>query len=229
MINPEFFTNRSANRANRLNKWLQPNAFKNRCRILGGPLELLLEKLRSNSERKFETLTQSLFERPTLEDEKLIATAFRQPSHFVNACLAKNRIYNSRFEQRRNQLGRVALVRRYCESFHIPQREEYLDLVRLDTRSRIVASFHCGDFLFGSANLLGLDARTRKKYVVSLNRSSSACYLNLAAGLRENTANPDCEILLDETSSSDISQKLRAGNTSILLFCDLPPGLNENV
>jgi len=33
--------------------------------------------------------------------------------------------------------------------------------------------------------------------------------------------------LLSETGSSKLSQILRAGNASILLFCDIPPGLNE--
>ena len=42
-------------------------------------------------EQRFQTLTQALFERPTLDDENQIAYAFRQPVSTVNSLLAKNR------------------------------------------------------------------------------------------------------------------------------------------
>lgn len=203
------------------------SAFQHKHLVLRESLNLFLEKLRPNAGQKFQTLTQSLFERPTLDDENQIAYAFRQPVNAVNSLLAKNRLHNCRFEQRRNKIERPSLVQRYCEDFKIPQREGYLDLIKKDGRSRIVVSFHCGDFLYGSASLFSLDSNKRRKYVLSLNRSSTACYSNLAAGFDRGAPDPECELLLCETDSSKLSQILRAGNASILLFCDVPPGLNE--
>lgn len=205
------------------------SAFQHEHPVLHESLNLFLEKLRPNAGQRFQTLTQSLFERPTLDDENQIAYAFRQPVNAVNSLLAKNRLHNRRFEQRRNRAERAALVQRYCEGFEIPQRKDFLDLIRKDRRSRIVASFHCGDFLYGSANLFSLDSNNRKKYVLSLNRSSTACYSNLAAGFGHEAPSPECELLLCETGSSKLSQILRADNASILLFCDVPPGLNQTV
>lgn len=203
------------------------SAFHHKHSAFRESLSLLLEKLRPNAEQRFQTLTQSLFERSTLDDENRIAYALRQPISVANSLLAKNRLHNCRFEQRRNRRERATLVQRYCEGFHISQREDYLHLIRNDGRSRIVASFHCSDFLYGSASLFSLDSNKRRKYVLSLNRSSSACYSNLAAGFNQEAPGPDCELLLSETPSSQLSQILRAGNASILLFCDVPPGLNE--
>lgn len=205
------------------------SAFQHKHLVLLESLDLFLEKLRPNAGQSFQTLTQSLFERPTLEDENQIAFAFRQSTSAINSLLAKNRLHNCRFEQRRNKVGRGPLVQRYCEGFKIPQREDYLDLIQKDERSRIVASFHCGDFLFGSASLFSLDSNKRRKYVLSLNRSSPACYANLAAGFGHKAVGPECELLLCETDSSKLSQILRAGNASLLLFCDVPPGLNEAI
>ena len=205
------------------------SAFKHKQLILRESRDLFLEKLRPNAGQRFQTLTQSLFERPTLDDENQIAYAFRQPVNAVNSLLARNRLHNCRFEQRRNNLGPASLVKRYCQGFEIPQREDYLDLIKKDGRSRIVTSFHCGDFLYGSASLFSLDSNKRRKYFLSLNRSSNACYSNLAAGFGHKAAGPECELLLSETDSSQLSQILRAGNASILLFCDVPPGLNEAV
>jgi len=203
------------------------SAFQHKHLALLESPNLFLEKLRPNAGQKFQTLTQSLFERPTLDDENQIAYAFRQPVNAVNSLLAKNRLHNCRFEQRRNKIERPSLVQRYCEDFKIPQREGYVDLIKKDGRSRIVASFHCGDFLYGSASLFSLDSNKRRKYVLTLNRSSTACYSNLAAGFGRGAPDPECELLLCETDSSKLSQILRAGNASILLFCDVPPGLNE--
>mgnify|MGYP002631126083 CR=1 FL=1 len=205
------------------------SAFQHKHLVLCESLDLFLEKLRPNAAQSFQTLTQSLFERPTLEDENQIAFAFRQSSNAVNSVLAKNRLHNCRLEQRRNKVERGSVVQRYCQGFEFPQREDYLDLIKKDERSRIVASFHCGDFLFGSASLFSLDSNKRRKYVLSLNRSSQACYANLAAGFGHKAAGPDCELLLCETDSSKLSQILRSGNSSILLFCDVPPGLNEAI
>lgn len=204
-------------------------SFQHKQLVLRESLNLFLEKLRPNAGQRIQTLAQSLFERPTLDDESQIAYALRQPIKVVNSLLAKNRLHNCRFEQRRNTLERASLVKRYCEGFEIPQYEDYLELIRQDGRSRIFASFHCGDFLYGSASLLSIDSGKREKYVLSLNRSSDACYSNLAAGFDRGKLGPECELLLRETSTSKLSQILRSGNASILLFCDVPPGLNETI
>lgn len=201
--------------------------FRHNHPILCESLKFILEKTRPHARQRFQTLTQSLFERPTVYDETQIALAFRQPIKTIGSLLAKNRLHNSRFEQRRNKTERIALVRRYCEDFKIPQREDYLGLIQKDGRSRIIASFHCGDFLYGAASLLVLDSSKRGKYVLSLNRSSSACYSNLASGFSRQILMPERELLLGETDSSVLSQILRAGDASVLLFCDIPPGLNE--
>ena len=203
------------------------SAFSHKHLSLRESLNLFREKARPNAGQSFETLTQSLFERPTLEDEKQIAFAFRQPINAVSSLLAKNRLHNLRFEQRRNTTESPSLVHRYCQGFKIPQREDYLELIQKDRRPRIIASFHCGDFLYGSASLLRLDSSKRRKFVLSLNRSSSACYSNLAAGFGQEMLDSGYELLLADTDSSQLSQILRAGNASILLFCDVPSGLNE--
>lgn len=203
------------------------SVFQHKRYALRESLSLLLEKLRPNASRRFSTLKQSLFERPTLGDESQIAYLFRQSLKVTRSLLAKNRLHNSRFEQRRKSLERAALVKRYCDNFKIPQREDYLDLLRKDERSRILVSFHCGDYLYGSASLLSLESNKRDKYVLSLNRNSSASFSNLATGFSGKKLGSECELLLAETSTSKLSQILRRGNSSILLFCDIPPGLNE--
>ncbi len=205
------------------------SAFHHKPLILCESLKFFLERTRPNARKEFESLTQSLFERPTLDRENQIAYLLRQPANTIRDLLAKNRLHNCRFEQRRNRAERALSVKRYCDNFKIPQHDDYLDLIQKDQRSRVIVSFHCGDFLYGSASLLNLDRNKRKKYVLSLNRSSSAFYANLAAGFSHEFSATEHELLHGETDSSQLSQILRAGNASILLFCDVPPGLNETI
>jgi len=203
------------------------SSFRHQPSAISESLCILLESLRPNAGKGFENLTQALFEKTTLEYENHIADAFRQPHDTVALLLAKNRLYNRRFEHRRNRAERASRVQHYCQSFQIPQREAYLDLLKQDARSRIIAGYHCGDFLYGSASLLSLGSTARRKFFVSLSRSNSACFTNLAAGFDGSAPDPKSELVLSETDSTELSQILREGNASIVLFVDLPLWLNE--
>lgn len=203
---------------------LQGSAFQ----VRPSATDLLRESLRLPARQGFGTLAQSLYNRPTKSSEKHIALLMREPQRAVQTLLAKNRVHNLRFERRRNFVGRASSIRSYCETFKFPQQLDYLDLVRTDKRSRIVVSFHSGDFLYGCARLFSLESSTRRKYVLSLNRSSDATYTNLATVFGSGLACAGIELLLHRCSSAQLSQLLREGNTSLLLFCDVPPGLNES-
>ncbi len=203
------------------------SAFQHEAAAVRESLKLSLERMRPNAGQQFSTLTRSLFERPTRDDEYQVAYAIRQPIDETRLLLAKNRLHNRRFEQRRNSVERAPLVRRYCAGFEIPQRKDFLTLIRGDARSRIIASFHCGDFLYGTASLFALENESRQQHVLTLNKGSDACFANLEAGFGATAATAECELLLQESDTQTLSRMLRAGDTSLLLFCDIPPGLNE--
>ena len=190
-------------------------------------LNILFERLRPNAITEPQSLTCALYQRPTKDGEQLLAYLLRQPIRDVTALLASNRAHNSGLERSRNIIYSQSLVRQYCSKILIPQHEDYLILERDDPRSRIVVSFHFGDFIYGCAKLFTLGSNARRKFVLSLNNSSSACYSNLLAGFGSEAPRPETELPLLQTSTARLSELLRAGNTSILLFCDLPPGLGE--
>lgn len=194
----------------------------------GLALALLLERLHPRTRQPVASLAQSLYRRPTPECEQQISLLLRQPIAAVRSHLAWNRLHNSRIELRRNRRGRATQVRRYCEAIEFAQQQDYLDLLRSDTRSRIVSSFHFGDFLFGAARLFSLEPHRRRSFVLSLNRSAPASYENLHRGFGLQAPGSESELLLREVSTAQLSQLLREGNTSLLLFCDLPPGLTES-
>lgn len=190
-------------------------------------LAFLLERLHPPSRLPAASLAQALYTRPTPQCEREISLLLRRPIASVRSHLAWNRLHNSRLELRRTRRGRAMQVRRYCDAIRFEQQQDYLDLLRADTRSRIVGSFHFGDFLFGAARLFSLESARRRSFVVSLNRSVQASYENLHHGFGQRAPGSECELLLRELGPAQLSQLLREGSTSLLLFCDLPPGLSE--
>lgn len=207
---------------------LRPSNFRPRQGPLSRRLALLIEGLRPNAAQPFASLSQSLYARPTFNWERQTALLLRQPLADVQALLAENRLHNRRFERRRNVADSRGRIRSYCNSIQLPQQEEYLDLIHRDDRSRVIASFHFGDFLYGSAKLFRLNNSTRRNIVLSLNRSATACFANLSAAYGEEQPWRECELLLEQCSSVRLSRLLRAGKTSLLLYCDLPPGLSAS-
>ena len=191
-------------------------------------LAYLAERLQSPAEGPPGSLTHALYLRPTLDVEVQISILMRQPLAAVRPLLARTRLHNKCFEIRRSERARPEQVRRYCERIRLAQQQEYLDLVRMDRRSRIVASFHIGDYLYGAARLFSTESASRRKFVVSLNRSAAASFENLASGFDSSAPSIENELLLGSGSSTQLSGLLRDGSTSLLLFCDLPGGLTES-
>lgn|GEM_PF-1773058 len=212
----------------RVGEELRPSSFRSKQGSVLRSLALLIERLRPNAAQPFASLSQSLYARPTLNWERQTAQLLRQPLAEVQSLLAANRLHNRRFERRRNGSDNQERIRSYCNNIQLPQQEEYLALIRRDDRSRVIASFHCGDFLYGSAKLFRLNNSTRRNLVLSLNRSAPTCFANLSAGYGDEQPWRDCELLLEQCSSIQLSRLLRAGKTSLLLYCDVPPGLNAS-
>lgn len=218
-----------ANRALQLVQYFLGSAFRHRQGDLRSLLRLRYEHSRPNATQAFTQIAQALYYRPTLNAEHQLSIALRRSHADIRGLLAQNRLYNKCFESRRNLPARPSQVRRYCQRIQVPQAEEYLELLRTDQRSRVVASFHFGDFLYGSARLFGLESVGRRNFVLSLNRSPDRSFVNMAAGFGASAPKRESELLYHETKTIQLSQFLRSGKVSILLFCDLPQGLNQTI
>ena len=96
-------------------------------------------------------------------------------------------------------------------------------LSRDDTRSRIIASFHYGDYVFGLNTLMAAEANSRRRCVITLKAGSAAYFNNLARAFGDRAAGPESELILEGLSMLKVSRLLRAGSTTLVLFCDLPP------
>lgn len=159
----------------------------------------------------------------------LIAVLMREPIAFVETSLSRNMLHIQQLDRRRDARISPRRIAEYCNKFIIEQDTDYKKLLREDKRSRILASYHFGDYVYGMNIFACLDTPNRKRYVLSQNAANSAYFKNLQNGLGGRSIDRSAELVWSETRISDLSLLLRNGNTTLALFCDLPIGFGEKV
>lgn len=208
---------------------VRPNVFSSRPTPIRNFIAQQFERQRIPADSNLNNLKEAIFSRPSQEIEYYLSGLLRRPIQEVRGILAKNRLYNQQIEQKRTRVSPPELIRAYCKSFNLLQGKEYLELIGLDSRSRILASFHFGDFIYGSNSLLALDNPSRTKLVLSQDAGSDAYFENLFSGFGKSVLGRSSELLYAETTSLELSRRLRNEATTLLLFCDMPPAFNETV
>ncbi|MEX2468369.1 MAG: hypothetical protein WD396_01310 [Pseudohongiellaceae bacterium] len=158
-----------------------------------------------------------------------VAMLLREPERRVRRILNKNRRFIAWLEKRRNRPQSAACLARHAAGISIPRAEQFRELGETDVRSRIIVCFHYGDFVYGMNRLMCLEAPQRQRLLLCQRRSSAAYFHNMRRAFGERTAGPEDEILVHETSPTQLAARLRRGGTSLLTFCDLPLGMGARV
>lgn len=118
-------------------------------------------------------------------------------------------------------------LRACADSFHCPSLSALRERLSCDRRSRIIATFHLGNYLFGLNYLSQQLADLRRVSCLILERLSDISYRNLALAFGEGAATPEQMLLLGESSALTLSKLLRAPDRILFIFVDLPPGFGR--
>lgn len=164
-----------------------------------------------------------------LDSLALIATLMREPIGSVKTSLARNANHIQQVDHRRDAQVSPRRIARYCKQFIVEQDADYKELLCKDERSRILASYHFGDYVYGMNVFACLDNPNRKRYVLSQSAASVAYFKNLQNGIGNRAIDRSAELVWSETRISDLSLLLRNGNSTLVMFCDLPIGFGERV
>ena len=188
------------------------------CLSLRSELEESTSAASSNTQGKHQSHMQAL---------TLISAFMHEPVRIVETSLKKNAAFLGIQEARRNTVIGRRKITDYFKTFRIEQRQDYLDLIKDDRRSRILATYHFGDYVYGMNTLACLEKPGRRRYVLSHSAANEAYFKNLRAGFGDRAINHSSEIICSQTNASNLSQLLRGGNSTLVLFCDLPAGFGE--
>lgn len=153
-----------------------------------------------------------------------VAYWLRRPERECLQILRRNRAFLRQVEARRNQRQSAVALQRHLRSWQLPQQNAYRELLALDNRPRIIASFHFGDFVYGMNLLLRDEAGQRPCRVLTLQTSSPAYFRNMEIAFGDRGARPENQLPVMQTPMAELSTFLGQLRGTLVTFCDLPPG-----
>ena len=137
--------------------------------------------------------------------------------------LAANKRFLAEVESRRTTLQSRSRLRRHLGKWRGESLSSYKELVASDPRSRIIATFHFGDFVFGMNYLLRHEPVQRGRIVLTQRISDRAYFDNMRRAFSDRVTSPEQQWLTDGLSAARLGERLRNESTTLVTFCDLPP------
>lgn len=154
--------------------------------------------------------------------ELAVASCLRMPVPECRRILRANRRFLSAVEQRRNNPQSAASLQHYLQSFECPQLAAFTQLCETDPRSRLIATFHFGDFVYGMNYLMSQDPTARRTLVLVKEASCRAYFDNMRRAFGARAARPQDQRLVDRVSVATLCTELRKQPVNLITFCDLP-------
>ena len=159
----------------------------------------------------------------------LLGIFLRLPQASVKEILGKNQSYVKKLDARRYRTQKSSFIGKYCKEFQCAREADYCDLVQRDQRSRILCSFHMGDYIYGCNYLASLEEGHRSKKVLSFGAAPESYFDNLTKAFGNSSIKRSAELLVEQTSVVDLTRLIRSEKTTLLMFCDLPAEYGETV
>ena len=188
-------------------------------------LGVLVEKLKCEWRHQAE----KGLDNPSQEFYRWMSVYLREPLRIVKTILAKNIIFQRQLEYRRSHT--LDSFRLDCQrkSIVFEQPREYSEQISDDKRSRIIAAYHFGDFVYGMNYLGCFEDADRARVVLSQIDATPQYFDNMRRAFGEKVAGRDSQLLSSQSNMLVLSALLRCGNCTLVLFCDLPNGFGELV
>ena len=151
-----------------------------------------------------------------------VSICLREPRSRTRQLLAANRRFIAALDKRRHASMGLLALRRYFSRFRFPQREQVTDLLSRDSRSRIIAAYHFGEYVYGMNYFTAQFTKLAEFAYLSLDRGSSEYFANLRLIFGERALPADRQYLARSTDSAQISRLLHSSRMNMVLFSDLP-------
>lgn len=143
----------------------------------------------------------------------------REPRRRVQALLAKNTHLQSRLDFNRDNLLSTSQLRRLKKSFQISDREAFRRLLTDDSRSRIIAAFHLGDYVYDMNVLMASVQHTGLVRVLSRLAASAEHWLNMQRAFNGRVLGQEAEWLVGNTSPAELPPRSLKQPIASSAFC----------
>lgn len=160
---------------------------------------------------------------PAALAQSAIAHYLRLPESESRQQLLANRRFLAPVEARRKQLQSTRRLQRHRKRWYAPDLESYRELLGQDPRSRIIATYHFGDFAFGLNCLLREDPAERECIVLTQQTSDAAYFKNMQRAFGDGVTTAEQQWPIANLRTANLAARLRKQVVTLVTFCDLPP------
>jgi|GEM_PF-413152 len=147
----------------------------------------------------------------------------RVPLNESRQILKTNRRFLAEVEARRNRVQSPERLRRHLKRWESDSVAAFRELQAGDPRSRILATYHFGDFAFGLNYLLRQDLPDRECIILTERISDDAYFENMQRAFGDERTTPAQQWLIKDTRPSRLAEKIQQCKITLVTFCDLPP------
>lgn len=151
------------------------------------------------------------------------------PQSEIQNLLNQNASYLKLVERFRNQRQSQIALNRHLESFEIIDEKEFLDFQSTILGSKLLVSFHFGDFVYGNNLIAAKECSSRNQYFFTQLKSSDAFLSNMRLAFGQSFKERPQQLTIESTGAVGLVKRLKQSNTSLLTFIDLPKGFGERV
>ncbi len=161
------------------------------------------------------------------EYQAAIGRYLHLPGSEVRRLLHRNRKFLRGVECFRNTPQSINRLEKHVESFTVDSKEETTKFLAEDKRSRLLVSFHFGDFIYGNNVLASYEGYGRKQFFFTQLNPTTAFTANMEKAFGISKSAGPRQLTSKSSTAIGLVKKLKAENTSLLTFMDLPRGFGE--
>ncbi len=158
----------------------------------------------------------------------LLGRYLNLPLRELRSLLKRNRNYLASIESLRNQKQPRVVLKNHVQSFRFEHKSQFLHLINADKRSRLLVSYHFGDFVYGNNALAKLEEKTRDQFFLTQLHPTSGFTSNMHTAFAATVDRPK-QLTTDSCTALSLVRLLKKDNTTLLTFMDLPKGFGERV
>jgi len=152
-----------------------------------------------------------------------------EPAGECQRILGANSRYLEAVERFRNAPQSQACLNRHVASFQFAQKDQLDFLDRHDRRSRLIASYHAGDFIYGANVYANHEASAISQFVLLQHKPGKNFQRNLDLAFGKQQTKQRIPLQLESFNYLGFRKTLRTRRTSLLIFADLPFGFGRRV
>ncbi len=156
------------------------------------------------------------------ELQSAVATCLREPLNVTRTLLRSNRVFVAASDKRRHTPVSKRSLRNHLSGFCFPQQELVADLMHNDPRSRIIAAYHFGDYVYGMHYFATRFRNEQEFSYLSLESGNDTYFRNLRHAFGKDALGRDAQYVRSRTGATKLSSLLKRQSHNLILFCDLP-------